>query len=61
MGRRAERDLTMTKRRKTAKKRTAPCRACKGFSVPARRGATVARNARGQFTKARKGLAKRAW
>lgn len=38
-------------KKKAAKKRVAPCKACKGFSVPARRVKSVARAANGRFKK----------
>lgn len=36
---------------KKAKRKVAPCKKCKGFSVPARRVKSVARNAKGRFTR----------
>ena len=36
---------------KTKRKKVAPCKKCRGFTVPARRVASVARDARGRFKK----------
>lgn len=39
--------------KKKAKRKTAPCRACKGFTVPSRTVKKVRRNAKGQFAASR--------
>lgn len=55
--------MAAVKKRKPrkAKKRVAPCTACKGFKVPARRVAVVRRNAKGQFAKATRKRQTSAW
>lgn len=37
--------------RKAARKKVAPCRACKGFTVPSRTVKKVARDSRGRFAR----------
>lgn len=39
---------------KAKKRKVSPCTKCKGHTVPARRVATVARDARGRFRKGKR-------
>jgi hypothetical protein len=45
--------VTAARKTKPKRRKVAPCKACKGYTVPARKVPKVARDARGRFKRTR--------